>query len=236
MRSFKKISREEIFKVKQENILVDASYLKCEVCEEEILLPGNEDENFTKAYDIYRQMKNLLLPNEIKEIREKYGLSQRMLAKILGWGHATLSRYETGALQSVSHNNELVLIDEPANMLKLLEVNKVNILNEEYEKVKERIKEIVRSREAVPDSALVNDKYSHFIDEAKSNKFILHFEKAIQKELNDTVRHEYIKKRFSETELIPDDMLIKYESSKIRVNNDGFYFNSDELSSTMAAF
>ena len=45
---------------------------------------------------------------EIREIREKYGFSQVLFAKILGIGEATLQRYERGALPSLSLNGVLL--------------------------------------------------------------------------------------------------------------------------------
>lgn len=37
------------------------------------------------AYNEYRRRHKLLLPEEIKKIREQYGLSQRSFAKLLNW-------------------------------------------------------------------------------------------------------------------------------------------------------
>lgn len=136
---FVEVSYDEDFHIKQETITVNSSYLKCTECSNEILIPGKEDDNIQEAYTIYRQRKNLLTPEEIKNIRESYNLSQRTLAKILGWSHATLSRYETGALQSVSHNNELILIKEPSNMLILLNINKENVSASEYDEISKNI-------------------------------------------------------------------------------------------------
>lgn len=137
--SFTEVSYDETFNVKQEEITVNSSYLRCTECKEEILIPGKEDDNIKQAYDIYRIRKNLLFPEQIKKIRKSYNLSQRTLAKILGWSHATLSRYETGALQSTSHNNELALIENPSNMLMLLDVNKDNISDFEYDEIRRDI-------------------------------------------------------------------------------------------------
>lgn len=149
IRDFHEIEIEEEFKIKEEKILLTSKYLECIDCAERILDPENEDQNLVKAYNIYRKRKNLLFPEEIIDIREKYGVSQRLLAKILGWSHVTLSRYETGALQSVSHNNELVLIKEPENMLRILERNKENLNEEDYKKVRKKITDIINEKNEV---------------------------------------------------------------------------------------
>lgn len=138
LRNFKEVYEDETFNVKGEKINIRSRYLECEECAEVISDPENPDENFIKAYDEYRSRKNLLQPSEIKKIREMYGLSQRTLSKILGWSHVTLSRYETGAIQSVSHNNELILIREnPFNLLLLLRTNKNSLSPSEFKKIEE---------------------------------------------------------------------------------------------------
>lgn len=45
----------------------------------------------------------LLTSDEIVAIRESYGLSQVDLAKLLGWGEATISRYESKAIQDEAY-------------------------------------------------------------------------------------------------------------------------------------
>jgi len=44
-----------------------------------------------------RREARLLTPEEIREGREKLGLTQRQFANLLGVGEATVSRWETGA-------------------------------------------------------------------------------------------------------------------------------------------
>lgn len=143
MRGFDSVFIEEEYPVKNEVITIESHYYKCNECGELILNPENPDENYVNAYNEYRKRKNLLFPEEIVELREKYDISQRQMAKILGWSHVTLSRYETGALQSQSHNNELVLLQEPENMLKIIERNKANLTKQEYERVSSKVKKMI---------------------------------------------------------------------------------------------
>lgn len=102
-----------------------------------------EDENLEKIYDQYRKKKGLLTPEQIRNIREKYGLSQRAFSRILGWGEITIHRYESGALQDRSHNDSLVLLQNPTNMKKLLEKNKDRINHKDYLKIKKNIQNMM---------------------------------------------------------------------------------------------
>lgn len=145
IKSFKDVYNDEYFDIRGESIKVNSHYLQCNDCAEKILDPSDEDENFKQAYAIYRKKKNLLFPEEILELREKYGLSQRQLAKILGWSHVTISRYESGALQSTSHNNELVLIKNPKNLMMLLAQNQDNMDEHDVNIVKEKLEKVLQS-------------------------------------------------------------------------------------------
>ena len=78
--------------------------------------PALEQENDIILYNMYRSKKGLLLPNEIKAIREQYGVSQKNLSKILGWGEKTITRYENGSIQDLGHNKMLNLIKDPIVM------------------------------------------------------------------------------------------------------------------------
>lgn len=76
-----------------------------------------ENINLLNARNAYRIKMGLLTSDEIVEIREKYGLSQVDLSQILGWGEATISRYESKAIQDSAYDNILKLIKNNPVML-----------------------------------------------------------------------------------------------------------------------
>ena len=114
---------EEEFDIRGERIPVSSTYLKCLDHGHLFEDPGSDEDPIDEAYRQYRARKNMLQPEEIVGIRAKYGLTQNDLSKLLGWGGATLSRYENGALQSASHDKLLRLASEPQNLVKLIEDN-----------------------------------------------------------------------------------------------------------------
>lgn len=82
------------------------------------------NENLLNARNAYRVKHGLLTSNEIIAIRDSYGLSQVDLAKLLGWGEATISRYESKAIQDEAYDTMLRLIkDNPLQALDLLKKN-----------------------------------------------------------------------------------------------------------------
>jgi putative zinc finger/helix-turn-helix YgiT family protein len=111
--------KEEI-KIRGETINVQSKKLKCLECENTFDDPKAGEDSLDKAYREYRLRQGMLQPEEIREFRRKYGLTQLELSKLLGWGIVTLSRYENGALQDEAHERSLRLIMEPSNLLHLL--------------------------------------------------------------------------------------------------------------------
>ena len=82
------------------------------------------NENLLNARNAYRVKHGLLTSDEIVAIRESYGLSQVDLAKLLGWGEATISRYESKAIQDEAYDTMLRLIkDNPLQALEFLKKN-----------------------------------------------------------------------------------------------------------------
>jgi len=106
--------------VRSEAIPVNVEYYKCKECGSEFPDPKSTIDTLDIAYREYRQRHGMLQPEQIRELREKYGFTQQEMSNILGWGGATLSRYENGALQDEAHETILVLIQEPLNLIDLI--------------------------------------------------------------------------------------------------------------------
>ena len=82
------------------------------------------NENLLNARNAYRAKMGLLTSDEIIAIRESYGLSQVDLARLMGWGEATISRYESKAIQDEAYDTMLRLIkDSPLQALEFLKKN-----------------------------------------------------------------------------------------------------------------
>lgn len=106
------IRKRETVTVRGEKIAVQAAYFRCRVCGDEFEEPGARDE-VAEAYALYREKTGLMQPEEIKRLREGYGLTQAELAKVLGFGAVTLSRYENGMLQTVAQDRMLQMLRDP---------------------------------------------------------------------------------------------------------------------------
>ncbi|MHB9030179.1 MAG: type II TA system antitoxin MqsA family protein [Candidatus Latescibacterota bacterium] len=121
IRDIKTINSEVEIDIRGEKIKVNTKYYQCSVCGEEFEDLNGDSDSLNSAYREYRRRHGMLQPEEIRELRKRYGLTQRELSTLLGWGGATLSRYETGALQDEAHDKLLQFIKNPQNLLTLVE-------------------------------------------------------------------------------------------------------------------
>jgi len=135
---------EQTIPVRGEPVAVAASIRHCAVCNEALVSEDCDAEMLERAYGQYRTRHGLLAPREIREIRDKYGLSQRSMARLLGWGDITVHRYENGALQDAAHDSLLRLISEPSNLKTLVDGAGDRLPEATLEKLRERLDETLR--------------------------------------------------------------------------------------------
>jgi putative zinc finger/helix-turn-helix YgiT family protein len=143
------VEREIELQVIDEPIKINARVRICDECGGECYDEELEEALFRKAYDIYRQHHNLITPEQLKAIREKYGLSQRSLAALLGWGEVTVHRYENGSLPDEAHNQLLHLLKYPENMLRIAEMNGTRLPAASRRKLYAKLEEIFGEIKAI---------------------------------------------------------------------------------------
>ncbi len=134
--------RQESFNIKGQNITMESEIRVCAKCGEEILDEKLDNENLKRFYNEYRKNNGLLMPEEIKEIRQRYDISQSAFAKILGLGEKTITRYENGSLQDMAQNNLILLMKNKSNFIRLWEKNKFLLQESEREKTENRLKKM----------------------------------------------------------------------------------------------
>lgn len=132
------------------------------------------NENLLNARNAYRVKHGLLTSDEIVAIRESYGLSQVDLARLLGWGEATISRYESKAIQDEAYDTMLRLIkDNPLQALEFLKKNAAKFLGLKRLEVRTKIVEKLDSygKEYLTRQAFEGE-YASFGEPSDSNGFV----------------------------------------------------------------
>ena len=129
--------------IKGEEVNYEETYYFCinsDIDENEFATGKMENDNLLNARNEYRKAHDLLTSDDIIAIREKYDLSQAVLAKLLGWGEATISRYESKAIQDDAYDNMLRIIrDNPLVALELLQKNGNQFTNNKKIDIKKKI-------------------------------------------------------------------------------------------------
>ena len=74
----------------------EATHLRCAKCHEVVLRFDDARRFRQRALEIYRGKYGLLSADEIRSIRERFGLTQAELARLLRLGGNTISRWEAG--------------------------------------------------------------------------------------------------------------------------------------------
>ncbi|MCD8012239.1 MAG: DUF4065 domain-containing protein [Lachnospiraceae bacterium] len=164
--------------IKGEEVVYEERYFFCvnaDPEENEFETGAMMNENLLNARNAYRTQKGLLTSGEIVAIREKYGLSQVDLAKMLGWGEATISRYESKAIQDEAYDNMLRLIrDNPLQALEYLKKNGDKFSASKKRHIKGKITEELdaNGREFLTRQALEGE-YAAFDEPSDSNGYTL---------------------------------------------------------------
>jgi putative zinc finger/helix-turn-helix YgiT family protein len=136
-------AREETLSVRGVPIKIEAEVQRCTSCGEIFATVDQEERNFQKAYRQYRKARRMVQPEDIRQLRERYGLGQRAFSRLLGWGEITLHRYESGGLQDEAHDHTLRLLQAPANFKEVFERNKARLSDGLREKVEKRLVDII---------------------------------------------------------------------------------------------
>lgn len=89
----------------------------------------------------------MLLPTEIKQIRELYGLSQISFAKLLNWEDKTIYRYENGSIQDKAHNSLLLSLRKPENMKVYLLENENSLDKKHLSRLLELVNKLISENE-----------------------------------------------------------------------------------------
>lgn len=110
----------------------------CKECHQDLYVNEIEDKNNERIYELYREKANIIKPQDIIDLREKYDISQRELTAILGFGKMTINRYERGGVPTKSQSDYIkLLIDNDDKFVeKVKEAYQKNDITEKtYEKI-----------------------------------------------------------------------------------------------------
>ena len=94
-------------------------YFQCEDSGEQFTSAALDELNMNQVYNQYRDKFNIPFPDEINNIRGKYGLSASKMSEILGFGVNSYRQYEAGEIPSVANAKLIQMVDDPQNFMEM---------------------------------------------------------------------------------------------------------------------
>jgi len=107
---------------RKETFEVAYHFYLCEESGEQFTTTELDELNMSQLYNQYREKHKLPFPDEIKAIREKYGLPATKMSEVLGFGINSYRNYENGEVPSLSNGRLVQLADDPEKFLELVKL------------------------------------------------------------------------------------------------------------------
>lgn len=140
------VEEENVFKGVRVNY--SAGYEYCDRAREYLTYEGSLNTNNLSFKDAYRKKVGLLTSQEIVDIRNLYGVSQKDFCEILGWGSSTIGRYENHQVQDLVHDDVLRKVaNDPKWFLELLHRAKGMLSDKAYYNYLAKGKELYRQNQ-----------------------------------------------------------------------------------------
>ena len=115
-----RLTRSETIRVRDVDVLINRVLRRCEACGEEF--ENTQDHDWkVDAFSAYRKAKNFHTPDEVRAWRVEFDLTQDEVSRLLGWGEATLGRYENGALPTDAQHRQLASLMTPQGLAQAFE-------------------------------------------------------------------------------------------------------------------
>lgn len=117
-----------------ETISYEKSFYHCVDSNLEFTDEELTDANLKLVYDTYRRRHAIPLAEELKAMRERYGIPSSAMSLILGLGENQFGLYEDGAVPTPSVGRLLALAMDPANMREMLQAARSAFTDKQYGK------------------------------------------------------------------------------------------------------
>jgi putative zinc finger/helix-turn-helix YgiT family protein len=132
--------RNATYTFKGETFEIIEHYLQCRKCNDDIFDEILDSATMKTLTNLYQERVGLTL-DEIKSIRDQYGLSMDLFSRILGWSKSTIARYETGKyIPDSSHMHILKRLKEnPETLDEYYTLNKHKFNEKEQLKIAEKL-------------------------------------------------------------------------------------------------
>ena len=151
-------NHEHIYQIKGKEIKFNSDRRFCSKCNNLVYDEKLDNIASEKGIEIYNKLYGVP-KEEIIALRKKYNLSQELFSKVIGCAKKTLISYEKGV--SIPNDSYLILIKiliaNPEIIANLVEANKIQFTDKEYNKINNKISEFLANNEK---QLLLGEEYS----------------------------------------------------------------------------
>ena len=120
-------------------------FYRCEDTKEEFTTEELDQLNINQLYNQYREKYSIPFPDEIKAIREQYGVSASKMSEILGLGVNSYRQYEADDIPTVSNGRLILASKDPEEFKKFLEASAAVLNEKEYQKFISRVDALIET-------------------------------------------------------------------------------------------
>lgn len=151
-------NHEHIYQIKGKEIKFNSDRRFCSKCDNLVYDEKLDNTASEKGIEIYNKLYGVT-KEEIIALRKKYNLSQELFSKVIGCAKKTLISYEKGV--SIPNDSYLILIKiliaNPEIIANLVEANKIQFTDKEYNKINNKISEFLANNEK---QLLLSEEYN----------------------------------------------------------------------------
>lgn len=124
---------------RKEDFRVRYHYYLCEDSGQQFTTDELDNLNITQVHNQYRAKYGIPFTEEIREIRQKYGLSAAKMSEVLGLGANVYRNYEAGEIPSVATGRLIRMAEDPREFSKLVQLSKNSFEQAEFEKLEKKL-------------------------------------------------------------------------------------------------
>jgi len=106
-----------------------------------------DDLDLGQVHNQYRERYGIPFPEEIKSIRDKYGVSASKMSEILGLGANSWRNYEAGEVPSVANGRLILAVKDPLEFIRQVEASSPVLTEKERENLLKHARKVAQNEE-----------------------------------------------------------------------------------------
>ncbi|MDR8394071.1 DUF4065 domain-containing protein [Aliifodinibius sp. S!AR15-10] len=151
---------------RKETFTIKYHYYICEDTGTGFTTDELDEINITQVHNLYRKTHSIPFPEEMRSIREKYGLSARKMSLILEFGENQYNQYENGAMPSLSNARLIQAAKDPEDFLEFLKASNV-LEGKALDKKIRQIEKIIYEETTTPNLNLIE----YLLGDSRPNEY-----------------------------------------------------------------